>query len=99
VLAAKDGRHRNCEGEVTKRVQVFAFEMPEGGNTVKEAERGISLENQQKPLKYVPFIFKRFPVWKIAYKVNKTALWKPSKISGVDSHCKLQELKERGQQL
>lgn len=36
------------------------FEMPEGGNTAKEVERGVSLENQQKPLKCVPFIFKPF---------------------------------------
>lgn len=48
-------------------------EMPKGGNTAKEVERGVSLKNQQKPLKCVPFIFKPFPVWRIACKVHKTA--------------------------
>lgn len=73
-----------------------ALEMPAGGNTAEEVERGVSLENQQKPLKYVPFICKPFPVWKIAYKVHKTALWQPSKIlSGVDSCCKLLDSKRR----
>lgn len=49
------------------------FEMPEVGNTAKKVERGVSLENQQKLLKYVPFIFKPFLVWKIAYQVHKTS--------------------------
>lgn len=64
--------------------------MPEGGNTAKEVERGVSLENQQKPLKYVPFIIKPLPVWEIAYKVHKAAWWQPSKtLPGVDSCCTL----------
>lgn len=47
--------------------------MPEGDNIAKEGERGVSLENQQRPLKCVHFICKPFPGWKIAYKVHKTA--------------------------
>ena len=71
------------------------FEMPEGGNTTKEVERGVSLENQQKPLKYVPFIVKPFPVWIIAFKVHKTAWWQTSKIlPGAGSCCKLPVPKE-----
>lgn len=61
-----------------------------GGDTAKEAERGVSLEDQQRPLKYVHFICKPFPGWKIAYKVHKIARWHPAKIlPGVDSCCKL----------
>lgn len=63
--------------------------MPEEGNTAEEVERGFPWK-EQKPLKYVPFIFKPFPVWEIAYKVHKTALWQPSKtLAGVDSYCML----------
>lgn len=44
-----------------------------GGDTAKEVEGGVSLEDQQRPLKYVHFICKPFPGWKIAYKVHKIA--------------------------
>lgn len=87
---SKDRRHRKSVREEVTGGPECVFEMPEGGNTAKEVERGVSLENQQKPLKYVPFIFKFFPVWKIAYQVHKTAWWLPSKIlPGVDSCRKL----------
>lgn len=90
AVATKDRRHReSLREEATRRVHVVFLKCQRRVIQQKEVEREVSLENQQKPLICVPFIFKPFPVWIIAYKVHKTALWPPSKtLPGEGSCCK-----------